>query len=250
MSTGRTDGFFTFGVPPHRYNLPHPHLGLPVILLVRRVLLRAFQLLREQNFQIGAAGEDEITAALRSVIENDLRESGSVAGFSKRTYEPVVRQGQWANYNGAVLTKTPDLCFKLRNDESEPRPVIPEFNALFIECKPVDTTHSAGGKYCDDGMVRFVRGDYAWAMQEGMMLAYARNGRTIANHLIPAMSEKHRLASLATAQLPERCTNPGAAACAAAEAIHTSRHHRTFQWRDGKGVATDICIYHLWHQCD
>jgi hypothetical protein len=64
MNTGRTVGFFTFGVPADSYDLPHPHLGLPVILLIRRVLLRAFQLLRKQNFQLATATEDEVTAAL------------------------------------------------------------------------------------------------------------------------------------------------------------------------------------------
>ena len=250
MNTGRTAGFFTFGVLPDSYDLPHPRLGLPVILLIRRVLLRAFELLREQNFQLATASEDEITAALRSVIENNLRESGSVKGFGKRTYESVVRQGQWANYNGAVLTKTPDLCFRIRDDNNEPCRIIPEFNALFIECKPVDKTHPAGSKYCDDGLIRFVRGDYAWAMQEGMMLGYTRNGRTIADHLNTAMREKLRMDSLATVELPKICSIPAAAACTAAEAVHTSRHRRTFPWRDGKGTATEICVYHLWHQCD
>jgi hypothetical protein len=249
MSTGRTSGFFTFGVSPDCYHLPHPLLGLPVILLVRRVLLRAFELLRAGSIQLAAASEDEITAALRSVIENNLRQTGSVAGFNKRTYESVVRQGQWANYNGAVLTKTPDLCFKLRHDEGEPRFVLPEFDALFIECKPVDATHPAGSKYCDDGLIRFVSGHYAWAMQEGIMLAYARDGRAIAHHLVPAMRENPRLISLATERLPEPCNTPGAAACAGAEALHTSRHRRGFPWRDGKGLATNITIYHLWHQC-
>jgi hypothetical protein len=249
LSAGRTAGFFTFGVSPDSYQLPHPQLGLPVVLLIRRVLLRAFELLREQSFQLTTASEDEVTAALRSVIENNLRESGSVAGFSKHTYEPVVRQGQWANYNGAVLTKTPDLCFKLRHDESEPRLVIPEFDALFIECKPVDAAHAAGGKYCDDGLIRFVRGDYAWAMQEGMMLGYARDRRTIAEHLAPAMHEEPRPISLATDRFPEPCITPAAAACAGAEAVHKSRHRRGFAWRDGKGLATDITVYHLWHQC-
>lgn len=249
MNRARTSGFFTIGVPSDSYDLPHPRLGLPVILLVRRVLLRAFELLREQNFQLAQASEDEITNALRSVIESNLRVSGSVAGFSRRTYEPVVRQGQWANYDGSILTKTPDLCFRLRDDNCEQLRIIPEFNALFIECKPVDATHPVGGKYCDDGLVRFVRGDYAWAMQEGMMLAYARDGRTIADHLIPAMSNDPRLVSLATSQLPERCSAPSAAACAVAEAVHTTRHRRQFQWRDGKGAASEICIYHLWHHC-
>jgi hypothetical protein len=113
----------------------------------------------------------------------------------------------------------------------------------------VDVSHPAGGKYCDDGLIRFVRGDYAWAMQEGMMLAYARNDRTIVNHLIPAMNEKPRIATLSTIQTPEQCSSSAAGACNLAEAIHVSRHRRMFSWRDGKGMATEICIYHLWHRC-
>jgi hypothetical protein len=249
MSDARTAGFFTLGVPPERYHLPHPRLGLPVILLIRRVLTRALELLRQQQFRLADATEDEVTAALRSVIENDLRETGCVAGFSKRTYEPVVRQGQWANYDGAILTKTPDMSFKLRHDESEPRPVIPEFDALFVECKPVDATHPAGSKYCDDGLIRFVRGDYAWAMQEGMMLAFARDGRTITKHLMPAMSEPARMKSLHTLELPISARSIAAAATASAEAVHVSRHNRPFPWLHGKGHATDITIYHLWHDC-
>ena len=187
MSEATPTGFFTLGVSPERYELPHPRLGLPVILLVRRVLCRAFAILREEEFGLAEADEDDVTAALRAVIENNLRQTGSIPGFNRHSYESVVRQGQAANFDGTRLTKSPDLCFKLRHDDREPRMALSEFDALFVECKPVDATHSAGHDYCDDGLIRFVRGDYAWAMQEGMMLAYVRDGRTIAGHLIPAM---------------------------------------------------------------
>jgi hypothetical protein len=247
MSAARTAGFFTLGVPSGRYHLPHPRLGLPVILLIRRVLIRALKLLREQEFQLADASEDEVTAALLSTIENNLRQSGEVAGFNKRSYEPVVRQSQCANFNGSALTKTPDMCFKLRHDESETRPVIPEFDALFVECKPVDAKHPVGSKYCDDGLIRFVRGDYAWAMQEGMMLAFTRDGRTIAKHLIPTMSESARMKSLQTLDLPS--VGKGVSAFTTAEAVHISRHKRPFPWLHGKGQASDITIYHLWHDC-
>jgi hypothetical protein len=60
------------------------------------------------------ATEDQVTAALRSVIENKLRQIGSVPGFNRRNYDPVYRQSQVANFDGSKLTKTPDLCFKLR----------------------------------------------------------------------------------------------------------------------------------------
>lgn len=249
MTETDTAGFFTLGVPPERYHLPHPRLDLPVILLIRRVLLRAFELLREQKYNLAAATEDQVTAALRSTIESNLRQSGEVPGFDKRRFEAVIRQGQWANYDGTRLTKTPDLFFKLRDDESEPRPVLSEFEGLFIEAKPVDSTHPVGSKYCDDGLIRFVRGDYAWAMQEAMMLAYARDGRTIAKQLIPEMAKADRMKSLATVQLPKGCLATAAAACSEAEAVHISQHRRDFPWPADKGPATDITVYHLWHQC-
>jgi hypothetical protein len=250
MSTSETAGFFTRGVPAERYHLPHPRLGLPVLLLIRRVVLRAFELLREQKFNLAAAKEDQVTAVLRSMIENNLRQSGEVPGFDKRKFETVIRQGQWANYDGKCLTKAPDLFFKLRDDETEPRSVLPEHDGLFIEAKPVDATHAAGSRYGDDGLIRFVRGDYAWAMQEAMMLAYARNNRTIEGSLLPAMSKAPRMSTLQTQQLPARITMAMEGSTPAAEAVFMSRHKRTFQWPDRKGQATLIDVFHVWCLCD
>ncbi|HLA83223.1 MAG TPA: hypothetical protein VJL29_00390 [Thermoguttaceae bacterium] len=249
MSEATSTGFFTLGVSPEDYRLPHPRLGLPVILLIRRVLCRAIAILREQEFKLAEAREDEVTAALLAVLENNLRQNGSIAGFSRKTYDRVGRQGAVANFDGTRLAKSPDLCFKLRHDDCEPRMVVSEYDALFVECKPVDSTHFAGCDYCDDGLIRFVCGNYAWAMQEGMMLAYARDGRTIAGHLIPAMSEPERMTSLGTVQLPQACHTPDATEHPHVEPIHISKHGRDFSWLDHKGKATDITIYHLWHDC-
>ena len=248
MSQAVPPGFFTLGISKERYDLPHRPIGVPVILLVRRVICRALSTLRENGFNLSGATEDQVTAALRAVIENDLRQTGSVAGFNRRHYDPVVRQSQVANFDGSKLTKTPDLCFKLRHLEKEPRRAISEYDALFVECKPVDADHAAGSRYCDDGLNRFVIGDYAWAMQEGMMVAYARDRRTIADHLIPAMRESDRMTALATEQLPQVLAAHKKEG-ADAEAIHVSIHRRNFRWPDEKGQATNITIYHLWHDC-
>lgn len=249
MSIGPTIGLFALGVPPQDYDLPHPPLGVRVILLVRRVLLRAFEQMRADGFPFASANEDEITAALRGLIENNFRQRGTVPGFNCRTFDSVVRQGQVANYDFTRLTKTPDLCFKLRHDDEETRRVISEFDALFIECKPVDATHAAGGRYCDEGLQRFVEGSYAWAMREGMMLAYARNGRTIAGNLVIDMQEPSRATRLQTTAVPSPLALTGAAATKTAEALHVSFHRRGFPWIHEKGFATDITIYHCWHNC-
>ncbi len=244
------DGLFAHGVSSDAYRLPHPRFPLPVILLIRRVVLRAFELLCEQRYPLAMAKEDEITTTLRAIIENDLRQNGSVNGFSKRTFEIVIRQGQVANYDGSKIGKSPDLCFKPRNDEEEPRPVLSEHDALFVECKRIEKKgFYAGSWYCDDGLSRFVDGDYAWAMEQGLMLGYARHQRTIAGHLIPAMQLPERLDRLETVELPRPIAHSGAAARADAEALHISRHRRGFHWIDDKGPATDIFIYHSWHDC-
>ena len=78
------------------------------------------------------------------------------------------------------------------------------------------------------------------------MLAYVRDGRTIADHLIPAMRERDRMASLATVELPTAVSGSGGAHV---EPIHISKHRRAFLWLHRKGRATDITVYHLWHHC-
>lgn len=249
MSIGPSIGLFALGVKPEDYDLPHPRLGLRVILLVRRVLLRAFEQMRADGFPFAAATEDEITTALHGMLENNLRQHGTVPGFNHRIFDAVVRQAQVANYNFTRLTKTPDLCFRLRHEEEEAHRVLSAYDGLFIECKPVGASHPAGSKYCDDGLQRFVDGAYSWAMQEGMMLGYARHGRTIANNLLPDMQAPVRQAGLKTVSLPHSLPQPAATAVAQAEALHVSRHQRRFPWIDGKGSATDILIYHSWHDC-
>ena len=84
------------------------------------------------------------------------------------------------------------MLFRLRGDDDTAR-VISTQNGLFVECKPVDAAHPPGGDYCDAGLIRFVNGDYAWAMQESLMVGYVRDGRTIKSHLHPAIATRAML---------------------------------------------------------
>ena len=60
MSDAAVNGLFTLGVPPERYRLPHDKIDLAVILLVRKVLLRAFETICERGFSLATKKEDEI----------------------------------------------------------------------------------------------------------------------------------------------------------------------------------------------
>ena len=91
------------------------------------------------------------------------------------------------NFDGKHPDKMPDLVFFLNRDSL---PVLLTHDALVAECKPVDKNHPAGGDYCDKGLRRFVIGDYAWPMQEAMMVGYVRDGRSIAANLLPAMAQR------------------------------------------------------------
>ena len=248
MNSSGTRPIFTLGLSSEEFQLPHPSVPLPVILVIHRVFLEAFALLREQG-SLASLSEDEITAALRAVVENDLRQRGRVPGFNRQTFETVTRQAQVANFDLSRLAKEPDLCFRLLNYEDAPRAVIAEHDGLFAECKPVDRKHAVGPHYCDKGLSRFVEGDYAWAMQEGMMVGYSREGRTIAGNLIPAMNGPERQESLKILELP-RPAMVSQSAKDEPEPLHVSRHRRGFTWVAGKGTATDITIYHSWHCCD
>ena len=244
-------GFFTLGLDAQEFDIPHAQLELPVILVIHRVFLRAFELLRKRKRSLATGLEDEITAELEGIIENDLRQKngdrtkGGIPGFDRNLFEAVTRHQCVVNHDGTKLKKEPDLCFKLRAD-AEARVLANQY-AIFIECKPVDATHAAGSCYCDDGLQRFITGDYAWAMRDAMMLAYARDSRTIAGNLLPAMREPERRKRLQIVMLPRRVAHSSAEAAPRAEPLHCSRHRRSFSLPDTRGLAGEITIYHAWH---
>jgi hypothetical protein len=248
MST-RDDSLLALGVPPEAYHLPHPKIELPIILIVRLALIEAFVRLRARCYAAGRDlsddRENDVTRMLLNILENDLRQKGLVPGFNKTLFEEVSRQREVENFNFTRVEKRPDMLFKLRSDE-ESVPVLSTQHALFVECKPVDRDHPAGGDYCDEGLQRFVDGDYAWAMQDALMIGYVRDGRSIATHLKPAMKDRTKLA---TVQLPTPIPDPAAQADSHTEALHSSIHRRPFQWPDGKGPACEITVYHSWHLC-
>ncbi len=251
MNLASHDGLFATGLDPSDYDLPHPRIDLRVILLVRQVFIEAFAVLRTrcaaQKTPLAAWKEDEVTVAVRGIIENDFRQKGTaVHGFDKRRFETVNRQTEVETYDLKSFGKKPDMLFRLRSDEESPR-ILSTQDGLFVECKPVDAAHPAGGDYCDAGLIRFVEGTYAWAMQDALMVGYVRDQRTIKNHLRPAIASRPALCATTNA-LP--VNDPAAAPTALTEALHASVHRRPFSWIAQKGPACPITMYHSWHQAN
>ena len=234
--------FFLHGVESDTYRLPHPEYGTPVFLVLHRAIKRAFVIMRaNSSISLASLEEDDVTRILRGVLNNTLLKSGEVGGFDRSTFEQIGRQYRCVSYDGTHLAKEPDMRFNLRDHNR--RDTLDTEDGIVVECKPIDDHHAPGSHYCKKGIRRFVAGEYAWAMQEALMIGYVRGSRTIAQTLLPAMKRESQKSTLATIDEPglveleeEGC-----------EVLHSSRHRRNFEWRDDKGPATAITLFHSWH---
>ncbi|MXY57607.1 MAG: hypothetical protein F4029_19235 [Gammaproteobacteria bacterium] len=234
-------GFFAAGVD---YQLPHPTIATAVLLVVHNAVRRAFAFLRDTEFPLGTAHEDQITRQLYWILEDHLRQTGEVPGFDERVFRKVWRGPEVTNFDGKHPAKKPDLVFELVRDETL---VLSSQDALFVECKLVGTTHPVGSVYCNTGISRFIGGDYAWAMQEAMMLGYARSGYSILDKLEPILTTEpyHDRLGQPTATAPI----PASVSDSWAEELRASSHNRDFNWPHGQGPAGKIRLFHSWHDC-
>ena len=225
---------------------PHPKLEPEIFIILHRVLACALEILSTDAQPLATMHEDAITSALERVIENRLRQTGEVYGFCIPLFERVTRQHECDNFDGSLQRERPDLFFGIRPDDSFRTRIQSDQWGVFAECKPVDAEHYAGSDYCEGGLARFLRGGYAWAMQDALMVAYARDRRSIASHLIPAMKSRAHL------HIQKNVASLPGGACALGgyhEDLHVSEHSRFFEWTDGRGPACPITVYHSWHDC-
>ena len=234
--------------PATRFTVPHAPLGERWLLVAHAAVTAAFVIIRERGFDLRNAGENAITNKLEDVLMNDLLNRGTVEGFDKQFFGPVTRGSEVENYNGEKISKKPDLVFHLQRENVlwDQRQ-----DALFAECKPVDKAHPLSANYCAvgtdrTGIERFVTGDYAWAMEEALMIGYVRDGLAVHPHLAKALEDGVRRAKLGNPTPPLSIglmTGTGVA-----PVLYQTTHERSFIWRNGQ-PATPIALGHSWHDC-
>jgi hypothetical protein len=227
--------------------LPHPEIGLPVLLIVENALCAAWGLLRTHpraGFDLVTAAEDAVTLELHEALSDRVFRKGIVEGFDSGLFATVEREPKVRNYDYRHPDKMPDLLVRLVGRSPGVRPTQ---DGLFIECKPVDSKHAVSGHYCNKGLIRFVRGDYAWAMPIAMMVGYAKDGYTVSAKLIPAL-RGWPPGTAAASSVPQPC--PHSKASMASEAVHLTEHARSFQYIDTNQTAPHITIRHLWLRRD
>lgn len=241
-----SDSFFTRPAPG--FKVPHDRIGVRWVLVAHLAITRAFELIRAEGVKLPTL-ENDITIKLENVLNNQVLNRGEVEGFD-RNFFGKVRRVEVVNFDGTKKAKKPDLCFDLQREAQIEWDQLQD--ALFAECKPVDKGHLLSAHYCAvgkdcTGIERFVIGDYAWAMEEAMMIGYVRDGFEIASHLELALKDRSRRGRLGN---PSRLVAIETASdVPVACQLFLTTHERTFNWTSG-GAASPIDLFHSWHKCD
>lgn len=183
-----------------------------------------------------APEEDIYTDAVCQLLNQMLgEESPTVPGFTGAIIDSVIRAESICNYDGRELNKNPDLVIRLAN---EPLVSTRRWVGVFVESKIVSTSHTMDG-YATNGIGRFVRGEYAWAMSDGIMLAYQKPKYRPMNALTDRLISDSSL-----------CTQPYNGVLLVerdgfAPISGRSSHTRDWSYLGG-GAPGAIQIWHLW----
>lgn len=227
---------------PEGFQLPHPPIPLAVFLIVEealRISWRRFTTRAGLRIDVHTATEDEITHDFYETLFDEVFGKGVVDGFDSERFDVVVREPKIRSHDRTHLDKMPDLFVGIAGRGDIARR---SQDGLFIECKPVGAKHSAGRHYCDKGIVRFVRGEYAWAMTEAMMIGYVDPGCMVIPKLSGALAR--RAAALGVLEMPAPC--PHSTVKDFANQVHTTHHRRLFNYAETGKPAPPIRLRHLW----
>jgi hypothetical protein len=221
--------------------LPHADYPKATLHVIETAIHAAWRIIRESpegGFDIKLADEDRITRELRTCLMNMVLDGGQVAGFTSDIFF-ITREAKFESYDGAHLDKMPDIHIRIvRNGPVS----VPSADGLFIECKPVDRDHPAGSAYCDKGIIRFVKGEYAWASNQAMMVGYASPNYTMPSKLAKCL--KGRVKELGLTGNLTACRDSKAQGYG--QRPYITKHERNFILPLTNTKSTSITIRHLW----
>lgn len=205
--------------------LPSPPLPEMTLRTVADTLLRAWHDLVAAHAESLRVGEEaEITSLLEIRLNAMLDEDACWEALVHN----VTRGRECPTYDGRHLEKRPDLSLHLTCRRRD--------FPLVAECKLIDhLRRKTVDLYCRKGIKRFVDGEYAWMCGEAFMLAYVRDGSSIAATLSP-----HLAAAMDCPTIALPCELSGDA-----DLAHSS-HGRRFTYLEGVGPPGPIVLWHLW----
>jgi len=214
--------------------LPLSEIDIDHLKVIAERLLQAFSQVRVQSpVTVASGGETEVTTLMESRLLRMIEEDS----FWRQLVRCVARGKESLSFDGSHLEKRPDLSIYLSNRTLR--------FPLIVEAKIMDAPSGrTEALYCNDGLRRFVNGEYAWANREAFMIAYIRDGSTIDMKLKSFLS--NAIQHLPQTYLVEELPIPaGDDKCDLAY----SRHGRSFVYTN-QTPPTDrpgpITIWHLW----
>lgn len=214
--------------------LPLPALHEEHLSLIADLVALAWDdLASNQADTLATGSEAEINALLEARLSRLLDEDPLWA----QLVLAVARGKETVNFNGAHLEKRPDLSIFL----SGRSPSFP----LVVECKLIDAPDGkSGALYCNNGLRRFLTGEYGWPGRDGFMLAYVRDQSTIESCLLPLLA-----LGRTTTPDPFAVRDWPVTSDHAAFDLATTRHNRAFRYLSRVAPADDpgpIAVWHLW----
>lgn len=228
------------------WNPPHAKLSPRLFWVVEAALRKAWEIVTSDTTATApwrTELEDKLTLRLMEMLTDTVWHRKMIPGFDNTVFSTPNREAKVRNFNGCKPDKMPDLWLQFIAIPSNAKP---SQYGIFIECKPVDTTHPVGTHYCGKGIIRFIQGDYAWAMQDGIMLAYAASGYDITKKLLPHLSPQ-KPGQYAATEKPSRC--PQSIEDSLAERTLISTHERDFTYCENRCRAPNIMLRHIWLKC-
>lgn len=214
--------------------IPFPPLQHEHMLVISEVIALAWsQLLSSYRATLLSGDEAEVNALMEARLCALLDEHPLWAQLVRN----VTRGKETVSFDGSKLEKRPDLSIHL----TDRNPSFP----LVVECKLIDAAKGKGHDlYCAHGLARFLSGEYAWATREAFMLAYVRDGSTIASVLSPYLARgRSRMPPLyAVRQLPTPISF-------GTFDLARSGHERSFRYVSRQAPSDqpgDLSVWHLW----
>lgn len=220
-----------------------PQWGRTELLCVEKATKRGWcNVVSNHSAYLSSYSEEKITTILCHEVTK-IMESEIVPGFNKSKFETLVRGAKAENFNGIHIEKAPDLT--LRRQSLHPGIVANYFDALFIECKLIDKGKTPL-KYIEEGIKRFVVGDYAWAMPHAMMLGYVRDTKTLPDGLMDSYKRNKKKPDVLRCEPIDNICTPDSDSTP--PQTHKTRHARL--WRHKQyGCPGDIELIHIWLNC-
>jgi hypothetical protein len=185
--------------------------------------------------------ETKITNILRERLERIRVRENDPLEYNCNVFERPHVSAEYSNYK-KERPELPDLVFHL---SGRPRPGVMDslYDGLYVECKILDNGSRNLGRYCRNGVRRFVDGDYGWRMSQGMMCAYVRTTQ----ELPVALEGYFRASRVATTLCLVSTSLTKSTLTEYNPAIYLSDHARPWTFPDGSSPGK-ISLQHLWLQ--